>query len=70
MDKVYRNVKLKGIISKDRALQLVGVKSSIDVEIKGFKINICKDDNYDVMIDYYDEWNELAGGAFDYLGSK
>lgn len=70
MDKVYRNVKLKGIISKDRALQLVGVKSSIDVEIKGFKINICKDDNYDVMIDYYDEQNELAGGEFDYLGSK
>ena len=70
MDKVYRNVKLKGIISKNRALQLVGVKSSIDVEIKDFKINICKDDNYDVVIDYYNEFGETAGGEFDYLGSK
>ena len=69
MDKVYRNVKLKGIISKDRALQLIGVELSIDVEIKGIKINISRDDNYDVSIDYYNEWNELAGGAFDYLGS-
>lgn len=69
MDKVYRNVKLKGIISKERALQLIGVERSIDLEIKGIKINISRNDYDDVYIDYYDEWNEQAGGAFDYLGS-
>lgn len=63
--KVFRNVNLKGIISKDKALQLLGLELNVICTVKGIEIEISRDDMNDVCIDYADE--ELCGGEFDEL---
>ena len=64
--KVFRNIDLKGVISKKKALKLLGVESQKNVKIKGFNIVIYLDDFYNVVIDYLIS-NELVGGTFQEL---
>lgn len=64
--RVFRNVELKGVISKDKALDLLGLERSVDVNIKGYDINISKDDMDDVWIDSVID-DESSGGTFNEL---
>jgi hypothetical protein len=66
MQKVYRNELLRGVISKKRACQLLGVEREAITIIKNKSIIISLDDfdniNIDLLID-----GEPAGGLFDEL---
>jgi hypothetical protein len=62
--KVFRNEKLKGVISKDRALSILGMNRSAKITIRNIDIIISYDDFENVSIDYMDE-GEPAGGTFD-----
>ena len=62
--KVFRNEKLKGVISKDRALTLLGMNREARVTIKNIDIIISYDDFENISIDYMDD-GEPAGGMFD-----
>lgn len=66
MQKVYRNELLRGVISKKRACQLLGVEREVITIIKNKSIIISLDDfdniNIDLLID-----GEPAGGLFDEL---
>lgn len=53
--KVYRNTMLEGVISKKRALKLLGLELSVKHQISNVEIEISRDDMYDVWIDYADE---------------
>lgn len=65
MDKVFRNVNLKGVISKERALKILGLEAYKETKIKGINIAIYVDDNYDIGIDILDNDGEMVGGYFD-----
>lgn len=64
--KVFRNEVLKGIISKERALALLGLELSVVVNIKGYDVIISRDDMDNINIDYLED-GESAGGQFDEL---
>ena len=66
MNKVYRNVLLKGIISKQRALKLKGLQNQVIVNIRGIDIIISVDDMYDIDIDIWKD-DECLGGEFEEL---
>jgi len=59
--KVFRNVLLKGVISKRRALDLLGMELSVIVNIKGKDIIISRDDMEDINIDLYVDGENLGG---------
>jgi hypothetical protein len=59
--KVFRNVLLKGVISKQRALDLLGMELSVIVNIKGKDIIISRDDMEDINIDLYVDGENLGG---------
>lgn len=63
---VFRNVELKGVISKDKALDLLGLERSVEVNIKDHDIMIYRDDMEDVWIDSVID-GESSGGTFDEL---
>lgn len=66
MQKVYRNELLKGIISKKRACQLLGLEREVIVTINNKDIIISLDDFDDINIDMLIE-GEPMGGLFDEL---
>lgn len=66
--KVYRNIKLKGVISKNRALALLGGERELITTIKNQYIIISRNDFEDINIDLYNMvLRESVGGAFEEL---
>jgi hypothetical protein len=65
---VFRSVSLKGVISKERAVDLLGLELSVKTKIKGHLIEISRDDNYNISIDEIDEDGEIISYEHDYLG--
>lgn len=68
--KVYQNVLLRGVISKQKALELLSPKGWMENEVivkyRGKDIIISRDDMEDVCIDLYDtELEEAVGGEFE-----
>lgn len=63
--KIFKNVELKGIISKKKALELLGIETEKTTIIKGYKIIINRNDNNDIIIDYINEFEEPASGLFE-----
>ncbi len=55
MKKVFRNTNLFGVISKQRALQLLGMEISVKHKIANIEIEISRYDMDDIFIDYADE---------------
>lgn len=62
--KVFRNVELKGIISKKKALDLLGMNLEVRIFVKDIEISISRDDMGNVDIDYIVD-DELVGGEFE-----
>lgn len=66
MDKVYRNTKLKGVISRDKALELLNGDLVKIIHYRKHDIIISIDDMYNIDIDLYDTENqESIGGDFE-----
>jgi hypothetical protein len=65
---VFRSESLKGIISKDRAIELLGLELSIKTKIKGHLIEISRDDMYNINIDELDEDGEFMNVDSDFIG--
>lgn len=65
---VFRSESLKGIISKDRAADLLGLELSVKTKIKGHLIEISRDDMYNINIDEIDEEGELLSFDSDFIG--
>jgi hypothetical protein len=65
---VFRSVSLKGVISKERAVDLLGLELSVKTKIKGHLIEISRDDNYNICIDEIDEDGDIISYEHDYLG--
>jgi hypothetical protein len=70
--KVYRNVLLKGVISKEKALDLLSksklgyMENEVILKWRGKDIIVSRDDMGDVCIDLYDtELEEAEGGEFE-----
>jgi len=68
--KVLRNVLLKGVISKKKALELLNAKGWTDYEIifnwRGKDIIITRDDMNCITIDLFDAKHlECVGGVFE-----
>lgn len=62
--RVLRNTRLEGVISKKRALQLLGMELSVKHQVGNVELLISRDDMGDVVIDYIDD-GEPAGGEFE-----
>jgi hypothetical protein len=65
---VFRSESLKGIISKERALDLLGLEISVKTKIKGHLIEISRDDMYNINIEEIDEEGELLSFESDFIG--
>lgn len=65
---VFRSESLKGIISKERAVDLLGLELTVKTKIKGHLIEISRDDNYNISIDEIDEDGDIIGLEHEYLG--
>jgi hypothetical protein len=65
---VFRSESLKGIISKERAIDLLGLELSVKTKIKGHLIEISRDDMYNINIDEIDEEGELLSFESDFIG--
>jgi hypothetical protein len=65
---VFRSESLKGIISKERAIDLLGLELSVKTKIKGHLIEISRDDNYNICIDEIDADGEIVCYTHEYLG--
>jgi hypothetical protein len=65
---VFRSESLKGIISKERAVDLLGLDLSVKAKIKGHLIEISRDDMYNINIDEIDESGELLSFESDFIG--
>jgi hypothetical protein len=66
---VFRSESLKGIISKERAIELLGLELSIKTKIKGHLIEISRDDMMDIFIEEIDEEGEpLNFFECDFIG--
>lgn len=68
--KIYRNVLLRGVISREKALELLSPYGWFEKEIilkyRGVDIIISRDDMGDFCIDLYDtELKEAKGGEFE-----
>lgn len=67
MKKVFRNELLNGIISKDKAIEILGLEREVNTRIKNIDIVIYRDDNENINIDILEE-GEAKGGAFEEIG--
>ena len=65
---VFRSESLKGIISKERAIDLLGLELSVKTKIKGHLIEISRDDMMNVNIEEIDEEGELLSFDSDFIG--
>ncbi len=65
---VFRSESLKGIISKDRAIDLLGLELSVKTKIKGHLIEISRDDMMNINIEEIDEDGELLSFDSDFIG--
>jgi hypothetical protein len=65
---VFRSESLKGIISKERAIDLLGLELSVKTKIKGHLIEISRDDMMNINIDELDEEGELLSFESDFIG--
>jgi hypothetical protein len=65
---VFRSESLKGIISKERAVDLLGLELSIKTKIKGHLIEISRDDMYNINIEEIDEEGEPLSFESDFIG--
>jgi hypothetical protein len=65
---VFRSESLKGIISKERAIELLGLELSIKTKIKGHLIEISRDDMYNINIEEIDEEGEPLSFESDFIG--
>ena len=65
---VFRSESLKGIISKERALDLLGLELSVKTKIKGHLIEISRDDMYNINIEEIDEDGEPLSFDSDFIG--
>jgi hypothetical protein len=65
---VFRSESLKGIISKDRAIELLGLELSIKTKIKGHLIEISRDDMMNINIEEIDEEGEPLSFESDFIG--
>ena len=63
--KVFKNIELKGIISKKRAIELLGMETEKTTIIKEYKIIINEDGNNNIIINYINEFEEPADGLFE-----
>jgi hypothetical protein len=66
--KVFRSESLKGIISKERAIDLLGLELSVKTKIKGHLIEISRDDMYNINIEEIDKDGELLSFDSDFIG--
>ncbi len=66
--KVFRSESLKGIISKERAIDLLGLELSVKTQIKGHLIEISRDDMYNINIEEIDKDGELLSFESDFIG--
>jgi hypothetical protein len=64
-NKVFRNEKLKNVISKEDALSLLGLELRVVCEFNGKRISISRDDMYDIFIDEVDADGEDCGLEFE-----
>jgi hypothetical protein len=65
---VFRSESLEGIISKERAIELLGLELSIKTKIKGHLIEISRDDMYNINIEEIDEEGEPLSFESDFIG--
>ena len=65
---VFRSESLKGIISKDRAIDLLGLELSVKTKIKGHLIEISRDDMYNINIEEIDEEGDPLSFGNDFIG--
>ena len=65
---VFRSESLKGIISKERAINLLGLELSVKTKIKGHLIEISRDDMMNINIEEIDEEGELLSFDSDFIG--
>ena len=63
----FRSESLKGIISKDRAIDLLGLELSVKTKIKGHLIEISRDDMYNINIEEIDEEGEPLSFDSDFI---
>ena len=65
---VFRSESLRGVISKERAINLLGLELSIKTKIKGHLIEISRDDMMNINIEEIDEEGELLSFDSDFIG--
>ncbi len=65
---VFRSESLKSIISKERAINLLGLELSIKTKIKGHLIEISRDDMYNINIEEIDADGDLLSFESDFIG--
>jgi hypothetical protein len=65
---VFRSESLKGIISKERAIDLLGLELSIKTKIKGHLIEISRDDMMNINIEEIDADGDLLSFDCDFIG--